>query len=418
MADPTPLQLAQKAKAAADAAATSAENSAKAAELAAKQAERTAKAAELVAKKQKANSDAAKAKGEAAADARQKADEKAADASAKRAAANEAKAAKAKADADVAKLTNDKLKDSLSAEDWDEIVKQIEQNCGPDAIKDGVVKPCGRIRKRNCAGPDPDKNVRMAPATQSAINTAQGSNIDFNALADWEGGQATEGYVPWFPDKIDVKDGAISVSTSTAGGKTTLVGNSKSGVTVGTGVDLGQQDATVYGKRLRAAGASEDLIKKLTPYMGLKRAEACRYLRAHPLTITKDEAELIDKEMKSAHLSEAKTQYANATKGIANAPKFGELSQAEQTVLMSRKYQDGNLTNASSKRLMTAMGNRNNTDSVNALSTQYYDAGAHEHRIPKENKYLKDSFPPPAPAAAPASAPGAPAAPPARPPGG
>lgn len=314
-------------------------------------------------------------------------------------AANEAKAAKA--DADLAKLTNEKLKNSLPAEEWDEIVKQIELNCGADAIKDGVVKPCGKIRRKNCAGPDPDKNARMDAATQQAINTANGTDIDFNKLGDWEGGQATQAYVPWFPLGVGVKDGAISATTTRVSGSQALAGNSRSGVTIGTGVDLGQQDATKYAERLRAAGASEDLITRLTPYMGLTRSEACRYLREHPLTLTKAEADLVDKEMKSYHLAEAKKQYTNAVAGIKDAPKFGELSQAEQTVLMSRKYQDGNLTNAASWRLMQAMGNNNDTDAVNALSTQYYTSNAHTGRIPKEHDYLQGSYPPPAPPAAP-----------------
>lgn len=423
MADPTPTQRAQQAKNSADAAYNTANTAATAAEAAAKQAERAAKAAETAAQKAQqkaqrtpnaANNAAAASKDEAATAARQKATEATEAAAAKRSAANEAKAAKQKADAELAKLSNDKLKDSLPAEEWDEIVKQIEQNCGTDAIKDNVVKPCGKILRKNCAGPDPDKTARMDPATQTAINTANGTNIDFDTLANWEGGQATEAYVPWFPLGVDVKDGAISATTTRAAdnGKV-LAGNSRSGVTIGTGVDLGQQDEKRYTERLRKAGASEDLIKRLKPYMGLTRSEACRYLRAHPLTLSKAEADLVDKEMKSYHLAEAKTQYANATADIKGAPKFSELSQAEQTVLMSRKYQDGNLTaknNTASQRLITAMGNRNNTDAVNALSTQYYTANAHTGRIPKEHAYLQASYPPPAPAAP------APAAP--KPPGG
>lgn len=422
MADPTPIQAAQQAKRDADAAFNAANQTATAAEAAARQAERAAKAAETAAQRAQqkaqrtpnaANNAAAASKGEAAATARQSADAKKADAATQRAAANDAKAAKAKADADLAKLTNEKLKNSLPAEEWDEIVKQIELNCGADAIKDGVVKPCGKIKRKNCAGPDPDKNARMDAATQQAINTANGTNIDFNKLGDWEGGQATQAYVPWFPLGVDVKDGAISANTTrVGGGSQALAGNSRSGVTIGTGVDLGQQDKTEYAKRLRGAGASEDLINRLTPYMGLTRSEACRYLREHPLTLTKAEADLVDKEMKSYHLAEAKKQYTNAVAGIKDAPKFGDLSQAEQTVLMSRKYQDGNLSNAASRRLMQAMGNRNDTDAVNALSTQYYTSNAHTGRIPKEHDYLQGSYPPPAPAA-PGAAPGAaPAAPP------
>lgn len=36
--------------------------------------------------------------------------------------------------------------------------------------------------------------------------------------------------------------------------------------------------------------------------MHLKRAEAGEYLLAHPLTVTKEEADLLDAEMKDDHL--------------------------------------------------------------------------------------------------------------------
>lgn len=405
MAEPTPIAAAQAAKRDADAAAAAANKASSTATAAAKSAAKAAEKAEKAAKGASGNPQKASALQEKAAAARKTADEKAADAKARRAEAEAANVAKAKADATLARLVNDQLKASLPAEEWDEIVDQIEQNCGHDAIKDNVVERCGKIYSRNCAGPTPDSAARMDQATQDAINTAHGTNVDFNTLAAWEGGQATQAYVPWFPLGVSVKDGAISADTTPVKGGTALAGSSRSGVTVGTGVDLGQQSPAVYGKRLRAAGVSEDLIAKLTPYMGLTRSEACRYLRAHPLTLTKAEADQIDKEMKSYHLAEAMGQYAKETAGIDKAPKFGELSPAEQTVLMSRKYQDGNLTNPNSSRLTQAMANRNGADAVNALSTQYYRGNAHSGRIPKEHDYLQASYPPPAPAAAPGKPP-------------
>ena len=430
MADPTPIEAARTAKVAADKAAKTAADAAEAPKAAAKVATKAAKDADAAAVRAQnsakrnpspaATQRATDAAATAAA-AHTKADEKTAAATAARTKASEASAVKAKADAVLAKLTNEKLEASLPADEWDEIVNQIEQNCNKDAIVDGVVKPCGRIKKRNCAGPTPDKDARMDQAMQDAINTDQGTDIEFKQIADWEGGQATEAYVPWFPIDVDVKDGAISADTGRVSAKNrALTGNSASGVTIGTGVDLGQQDATAYEKRLLDAGVPEALVIKLTPYMGLKRSEACRYLRAHPLVVTKDEADQIDKEMKSYHAKLAKAKYNSVAKKIANEPTFDQLSTEEQTVLMSRQYQDGGLSSKASKDLMTAMASRNSSDAVDVLSTSNYTGPAHTGRISKEHDYLKASYPAPVSRAPTASAPpAAPGAQPANhPPGG
>ena len=47
--------------------------------------------------------------------------------------------------------------------------------------------------------------------------------------------------------------------------------NNRSGVTIGVGVDLGQQAPEAYKDRLRNFGIKQELIAKLEPYMGLIR---------------------------------------------------------------------------------------------------------------------------------------------------
>ena len=93
-------------------------------------------------------------------------------------------------------------------------------------------------------------------------------------------------------------DGSLA---TTKDGYKILDGSSQSGVTIGTGVDLGQQEPIAYKKRLKDFEVSQELIDKLEPYMHLKRAEAAEYLLAHPLTLTKKEANLLDVEMKDDH---------------------------------------------------------------------------------------------------------------------
>ena len=66
-----------------------------------------------------------------------------------------------------------------------------------------------------------------------------------------------------------------------------------SGVTVGVGVDLGQQSAS----QLRSWGVSDGTIDAILIYIGLQRGAALRALRNRPLTLTVEQArELTDAE--------------------------------------------------------------------------------------------------------------------------
>lgn len=132
-------------------------------------------------------------------------------------------------------------------------------------------------------------------------------NIDYKFLSDLEGGSKTTGYVP-------------------------AAGVSKSGVTIGTGFDLGQRnesDLTLL--KLDAA-----LIAKLTPYLGLKAKAAQDYLKKQPLMITAIQAQSIDKAVKSAHISQLKMKYDAASK-----KKFVDIPKQAQTVIVSVSFQYG-----------------------------------------------------------------------------
>ena len=93
--------------------------------------------------------------------------------------------------------------------------------------------------------------------------------IKWDFISDLEGGQRLRGYVP-----------AAAVS--------------KSGVTIATGVDLGQRSEA----EIDAMAIPDGLKVKLKPYAGLKKLAAVEFLAAHPLTITKDEADALDREVK------------------------------------------------------------------------------------------------------------------------
>jgi hypothetical protein len=83
--------------------------------------------------------------------------------------------------------------------------------------------------------------------------------IDWNLIAEFEGGVVLKGYVP---DPLA----------------------SKSGATVGVGVDLGQWSEA----DLRGLGIADDLLAHLRPYFGLRGASAVAALRVHRNGLTFD----------------------------------------------------------------------------------------------------------------------------------
>lgn len=119
-----------------------------------------------------------------------------------------------------------------------------------------------------------------------------------------EGGQLTKGYRP----KVE-----------------------GSGVTVATGVDLGNR--TEY--ELKHLGLPEDLIKKLKPYLGKKDELADAVLKRAPLRLSKDEAATLDKAVKTDISSKVEKRLAKS--GI----KLASLPAEAQTVVQSLAYNFG-----------------------------------------------------------------------------
>lgn len=125
-------------------------------------------------------------------------------------------------------------------------------------------------------------------------------NIDWDFIASLEGTKLT-GYVP------DPK-------------------TSRSGVTIATGVDLGQMTA---GEIIGAFPA--DLAGRLVVYAGLHGSVALEALNRHPLTVTPAEAGLLNQYAHRAALAALKAHYAD----IEAQPA------AVQTVLASLTFQYG-----------------------------------------------------------------------------
>lgn len=130
------------------------------------------------------------------------------------------------------------------------------------------------------------------------------TKINYQFIAELEGNSLT-GYVP-DPD------------------------NSNSGVTIGSGFDLGQRSRTDL------IGLPKCLIGKLAPYLGKKKREAVEFLKANPLTVTVEECEKINR---FAH-QEVEELLLDLWEGEA---EFNELTAEQQTVVASVSFQYGNL---------------------------------------------------------------------------
>lgn len=328
---------------------------------------------------------------------------------------------------------NENLRQQLNPQDWSQVLYQIGKNTKKlegatfsksivtlkgdkealaGAAYDKMLKEKPKETPKNYlrlsthkVGPNPNSQSTMSDEMAQKINKKHGANINFEQIANYEGGQALRGYVPWWPIiKSISKNGAITVLlnfhknddgslATTKDGYKILDGSSQSGVTIGTGVDLGQQEPTAYKKRLKDFEVSQELIDKLEPYMHLKRAEAAEYLLAHPLTVTKKEADLLDAEMKDEHLRGTIAEYGDIVKDIKKHRTFKELSSAEQTILFSRHYQDGNIKFVNpSVEIAKFLAQGLVKDALGKLNTTHYKGDSHKNRIPLEHADLQAWF--------------------------
>jgi GH24 family phage-related lysozyme (muramidase) len=145
------------------------------------------------------------------------------------------------------------------------------------------------------------------------------NSIDYDFIAEREGGRRTKGYIP-----------AAAVS--------------KSGVTIATGFDLGARNEG----DLSRLGLGKDLVAKLKPYLGKVKVEAESLLKTTPLTITDDEAEFIDKAVKKAQVDTLKTRYLAAAENTAKKDFF-DLPANAQTAIASVAFQYGDLSKKTPK---------------------------------------------------------------------
>lgn len=172
--------------------------------------------------------------------------------------------------------------------------------------------------------------------------------FDEEFLGESEGLLKTDGYVPTYEEDIKDKKGNIIYKTGD------VIGSS--GVTISTGVDLGQQsakgtrgviDAYIKDNGNPAKVDVDALMKKLDPYFGLKKQKAMDALDKTPLTVTLSEAKLLAKSFSyDTQVRVAKKFDANNTKSMV----FKQLPEEAQTVIIDFAYQYGLSTTSGSVR--------------------------------------------------------------------
>lgn len=134
------------------------------------------------------------------------------------------------------------------------------------------------------------------------------NKINFGFISTLEGGATCTGYVP------DPK-------------------NSKSGVTIATGFDIGQRSNDDLRFMLPL-----NIAAKLCRYCGVKGEAALKLLNVNPVNITTTEAEIIDLCVKNIMVERLTQRYNEVSK-----VPFEMLPEQAKTVIASVAFQYGNL---------------------------------------------------------------------------
>ena len=274
----------------------------------------------------------------------------------------------------------------------DEVFRQLSKKCATTTRNDGKIVLSCSIKSKfvYCVDADPficdsgqvasAKGCKLSGDVSKALND-ESTCIDGSFVSEEEGGSYLSPYVPWGPFGKQAKDGKPQFTT----------GNS-SGVTIGTGVDLGgfetEKQQTDYLERLGKAGVSQETRDKLKPLLGKKREDACKALRDAmgdgPRVFPAKDVDLIDADAMKSRVPQLKNQFNAAKKkrvaGLKNsiakekkkkkpdqakidalqeqidgAQGFDDLSCADQTVLFSTLYHEGSINKSHTKAYVNAL---------------------------------------------------------------
>jgi YD repeat-containing protein len=168
------------------------------------------------------------------------------------------------------------------------------------------------------------KDAGYREGLASMVGSIEARGLDADLLAetniDWAFIRDKEGFVRrlyWVPDPQNRSQA-----------------HPNSGVTVGTGFDLGRRDAA----GLLAMGVPQSLVTRLTPYLGKRGNDARLAVERAPLTLTQREANTLDALMRGRKaMSVAETYNARST------VKFQDLAGGYQTAIASVHFQYGSI---------------------------------------------------------------------------
>lgn len=191
----------------------------------------------------------------------------------------------------------------------------------------------------------------------------------------FEGPQQLRGYIP-----CDLTTGGTA---NYKGGPNPerYVAMGASGVTIGTGVDLGQTNKDT----LRGMGVSNAVVYKLMPYLEQSRAAAVDALHRLPLTLSQAAADELDEAMLNHHISKISAYYDAAT----DPGTFASLPWQAQAAIVSIQYQRGVKSPRKYPNTWKAFVTQNWTDAAYRLGTGRFWTG-YQGRRRLESELLKE----------------------------
>lgn len=158
-----------------------------------------------------------------------------------------------------------------------------------------------------------------------------------------EGPQQLRGYIPCH----NKNGGTANYRGPESGKPEDFTAMGVSGVTIATGVDLGQTDA----RTLAGGGLNDGIACMLLPYLGLCRDAAIRKLHALPLTVSPDTAQDLDAVTHGIHARRIAAHYDSA----GPAALFADLPWQAQAAVFSLLYQRGTGVSAKAPQTWAAL---------------------------------------------------------------
>ena len=174
------------------------------------------------------------------------------------------------------------------------------------------------------------KRVGDVPAPANQVKITRVGDVPKTGQADEsEAGGKTE--VETFQNLLATKDGGKWEGST----KDLYVPESseKSGVTVGTGFDIGQLDESGL-KKLNLPDALHD---KLLPYVEKKGDAARTFLKSNALTLSEEEVSAIDQKVVSKTIDQVKSR-------MSDPSAWDDMTETEKFAAIAAQHQYGNKT--------------------------------------------------------------------------